>query len=632
MACAEEEEEAASSIEELPEALLLEVLSRVTADAAEWCCLALVCRSWHELVSRGPWPHLRSLKLLSPGGRCPLALASHVQTLQLGPLCGVGDGEELLSLPLHSLTHLLAERTELSPLVQRALLSAPRLSTLDLTGSRVDTGSLEAELGAAPLRSLTLAECGLRRSTGWALLRALRSAVQLTHLDLRACGLLPLSSDDVCELARSLPLLSYLDLSGAADLLYLPQSLLQLPSLATLRLEGCCGLSGAAVQAEVALPSHLPLLPSLFELVLNDCRGLRSEGLHALSLALQCCPAGRPPMLRLGIAGLLDMDDADATSFLLSACARGEQCSLALDVSTSGRLSHRFIEALSHVRLSELRASGLPRLDAGCLSRLAESGSLTGCHTLDLADCERLQPRSGGEEAARAIAAACAAAGTSLRHLCVDGCALDDEAARSLAAACHNLESLSIVGVVLLSDAGMRAFGALQYLRSLALGGRGGWTPAALDSFCSLTSLRLARCSQLDEAGLEALIAGGSAASLLHLRVAACGSLTDAALARLAPRLPRLRSLALHAEDHPMLRGLTLRHFRTLRRLTLTACPSIEAAGIVMLLVAAPDLVELGLPVFVSASLSIPLRAEVPDADEKNSDRPWRPTPRLRWS
>jgi hypothetical protein len=249
---------------------------------------------------------------------------------------------------------------------------------------------------------------------------------------------------------------------------------------------------------------------------------------------------------------------------------------------------------------------------------------------LHLAECERLQ-RGGDEAAARAIAAACVGAGEKLRHLILDGCALDDEAAQAIAEACAGLQSLSLVGVPMLTDEGMRAFGKRMSLRALALGGRGGWTPAALDSFGSLISLCIVRCSRLDEAGLEALIAGGSSASLQHLRVAACGSLTDAALARLAPRMPQLRSLSLHAEDHPMLKGVTLRHFRALRSLTLSACPSIDAAGIVALLVAAPGLVELGLPVCVSASLSVPLRAEAVE-ELTGSERPWRAAPRLRWS
>jgi len=603
----------------LPEALLAEVLEMAAAgDAAQLCSLALVCKAWRDAVSLS-WRSLCSISLVSPGGRLrPAASLTH---LRVGPLAGLSSGLELQTLCRDSLLlHLTLHESALAQPALASLLQ-PTLTSLDASGSRLDAVPLLCCLRRGRLLQLALSHVVLSPRTA-PLPVAICRCTALTRLELGASSRLGcvLDATAVSLLASSLPLLQHLDVSGSEALTYIPLPVLRLARLRSLLLDDCA-LSGSATAAELEL-AHQDggtCFTSLSVLCLSGCRGLRSAGVRALAFALGRATA---PVTQLRLGRMLDLEDADAARLISAARQRGES-RLDLDVSGSGRLSSLFSAEMCQHRLSNMRASGLSLFSADMLATVAASGALAGCSAIELADCERLGPRLGGAAASCAIEAACASAERALRTLVLDGCELDDDAAVSIAGACPHLDTLSLVGVPGLGDVGLGALARLPALTSLTLGGRARWTPVALSGCGPLRSLRVVRCGRLNEADLVE-VAAAAGASLRRLCIAACGALTDDGLARLASLLPQLRSLSLHAEDHPSLRGASLHRFVALRSLTLRGCPAIEVAGIQRLLASVPDLAELSLPHDLHTKVCVPLRAE-PELENG-----WRPRPRLR--
>ncbi len=628
-----EEEAPSVSIDALPAALLACVLRRVTQDVSEFVRLALVCRAWRDAVLGGKhagWTQLRTLHLAAPGGRCPYVLAPQLEALTVTADSGLECGNELCALrgaPLRRLRLLGLKALAPQPLLA---LCSPLLLELDVSGSRVDGEALAAALRACPALSELAADgCLLRRHTHAALLRELCAHGRcLTRLSLRGAGIC-VDAAALDAVARASPLLRHLDVSGAESLACIPVAVLELRSLCALHCENT-GLSDDALAA--ALEASQPCLPSLTALSIAGCRGLRSAGIRALAAALRQ-RSDAPPMTLLRVANLLDLSNDAATDLLRATTRRGGRDAprgpLALDVSCCGRLGEPFFTECCAVSLLELCVSGLPLLSAPMLSSLASSGALHGLTVLELADCERLQPRLGRNAASEAIAAAASAAGSALRRLVLDACALDDAAAAAIAAACPSLSSLSLVGVTGITDASLKMLAAsCTSLHTLAIGGtRARWAPASIGAFRDLRALRLMRCSKLDDDSLPAAVR--CSPGLRSLTLAAGGGVTDAGLAKLACAAPHLRELALHAEDHPALRGESLRLFTRLRELTLHGCPFIIVDGVVRLLVACPQLLLLCLPLDLHLALAqrTPVRV-VPEAAPDS--RAWRPPPLLR--
>jgi hypothetical protein len=601
---------------ELPPHLLAVVLQQAAeGSAAKLCALQRVCRAWREAAALA-WCSITSLAVISPGG-C-FGSAPSLVDLSIGALSGVGDGDELRALCSCSprLSSFMLSEVVLSPGVLATLLSTALVS-LSLINSRCEASALSAVLRSGRLRILCLARTVVRN--GKPLLSALRCATSLTVLDVGRAQLgSVLDSAAVSSLAAALPLLERLDLSGSESLTCIPLALLEHGRLRALILDDSA-LSGSATAAELDLAQNA-CFPALSTLSIAGCRGLRSAGIRALAYALG---QGHVPFVELRASRLLDLEDADGARLLAALRLRGIEGGMDVDISTSGRLSALlFAELACQNSLTRLCASGLPQLTPAMLMSLAESGSLDRCAAIELADCEQLK----GAAASFACARACVAAGIALRVLVLDGCWLDDADAITIAHACPLIDRMSLVGIPSLGDAGLSALVRRTALTSLTLGGRARWTPAALVGCSSLRSMRLVRCGRFDEGELCDVLT--CSRGLVKLAVGACGSLTDDGLARLAAELPLLRSVALHAEDHPSLLGKSLHRFQALRSLTLRGCPSIQACSIVRLAASVPLLVELCIPHDLQCALfqNLPVRAE-PDACE---DRPWRPQPRLR--
>ena len=140
-------------------------------------------------------------------------------------------------------------------------------------------------------------------------------------------------------------------------------------------------------------------------------------------------------------------------------------------------------------------------------------------------------------------------------------------------------------------------------------GTRARFTPASIGAFRGLHSLRFTRYSQLDDGSLASTVR--CSPDLHALTLAAGGSVTDTGLACLALAAPRLRELVLLAEDHPRLRGGSLRLFNALRTLDLDCCPAVTVDSLVRVLVACPYLLDLRLPLELERELlqRIPVRA-----------------------
>eukprot|EP00873_Tetraselmis_striata_P042723 jgi/Tetstr1/462987/TSEL_007928.t1 len=363
-------------------------------------------------------------------------------------------------------------------------------------------------------------------------LAALWSLPALQQLDLgRACFF----ENGAAMALRGLSQLTSLSLAGMSQLddLSLGVGLAGLTALRHLDLSGCWLLSGPGLRA------GLCRMPALTSLNLDDMSLL---GRDTLDEVMQL------PLTSLSLAKCSSLSDEVMASLpprLQSLSLEG--CSQLTDagVAALGRLASS-MQRLDLSRVWQLTDDALPAL-----------GALTALESLNLSFCDQLT--AGG-----------------LTHLTGASC----------------LTALDLHGCSNIGDAGVMALAPLRRMASLAVGGCPGLNLAAAYKLTkagcvataalpSLTSLRLTYGWGISDPGLEAL---SGLSALTELDLTEDRNISDAGLAHLGA-LP-LASLTLERCRYVSSAGLAdlaPRLGASLRRLNLTGCPEIGAAGLAAL-------------------------------------------------